>query len=370
MIKIAEKITHTIDCGRNTGVLYDVEADTHTTLTHQEILDLPNTLPLGSFVSGEAAHYLAPRTKKSLAQVFTEMELQQFYFDWRDNGITFKMSAQDSAPRARTWALQKGIISNDGGKKGKSDENDTKATAHFLNAHDSVRGCLQNPPKTFKKDPRRLDGEDFRVRLNFNLNVARSEKYNPDELPLAKLMNDNMVALYNYLSPRSREILQLRLDKKTGKRVLKGSINWTTLYSIAGTVFDLECIPMTRYVNKLPGWNFIRRYVLVLGPNHMKAGVAASNIKFHGFRNFLDRDTKDIIDVEFNRTFEQTLRDGNVVQSRIKRGHMTQREDEVFLACRKDFTDMLREVWTFYAELACQNGDYVLCGQELTPNVE
>lgn len=362
MIKIEEKVTHTIDCGRNNGVLYDVKADTHTTLTHQEILDLPNRLPPGSYVTGEAAHFAVPRTKESLAQVFPENDLLQLYYDFEENGIKFRMSAQDSAPRARTWALERGIISSEGDKANKSDENDTKATAHFLNAHDSVRGSLQKPPKSFEKSPRRKDGEEFRGRLNFNLNVARSEKYSAKELPLAKLINDNALNLYHHLTPRSREILQLKLDKK-GQRVLKSGFPWTLLYSIAGTVFDIDCVPMTRYGNLIPGWCFIRRYVLVLGPNHRRAGVAASNIKFHGFRNFIDRDTKDIIDVEFNRKFEQTLRDGNVVQSRIKRGHMTERENEVFLLCRKDFTDMLREVWLFFAQIACQSGEYAMCGE-------
>ena len=53
MIKIEEKVTHTIDCGRNSGVIYHVEEDRHETLTHAQILDLPNQLPPGSFVAGE-----------------------------------------------------------------------------------------------------------------------------------------------------------------------------------------------------------------------------------------------------------------------------------------------------------------------------
>jgi len=358
-----DKITHTIDCGRNSGVIYYVEEDRHETLTHAQILDLPCKLPMGSFVAGERAHFAVPRTKKSLAQVFTEDQLLQFYFDFEENGIKFRLSAHDNAPQARTYSQIKKVIPTKKNMDGKKiDEYDTKALAYYLNAHDRVRSCLQIPPKTFTKDRRRIDGEAMRQKLNENLNIARSEGYDPDTLPTMKLIYDNILDLYHALSPRSREVLRLKLSKNK-KSITKTSVNDTTLYSIVGTIFDVDGVPMTRYDNKVPGWNFVRRYILAFSPNHRRGGVAASNIKYHGFRSFVKRETKNMKGVDFNRTFDMEVSKGNKVKAKIKRGHMTAKENEVFLSLRKDYTNMVREVWRFFANLACKDGNYQLLGE-------
>lgn len=357
------KVTHTIDCGRNSGVIYDVEEDRHETLTHAQILDLPNTLPAGSFVAGEAAHFAVPRTKKSLAQVFTEDQLLQFYFDFEANDIRFRMSAHDNAPQARTYSqLREVIPPNSEMDSKKLDEYDTTALAYYLNSHDRVRNALQNPPKSFEKTPRRKDGEAFRQKLNENLNIARSEHYDATELPTMKIIIDNIMDLYHHLSPRSREIIGFKLSKK-GNSITKTSIKPATVYSIAGTVFDVDGVPMARYENKIPGWSFVRRYVLAFSPNHRRGGVAASNIKYHGFRNFVKRETKDRDDVDFSRKFKLPGSKGDVQPTTIKRGHMTEKENEVFLGLRKEYTTMVKETWSFFAQLACQDGEYIMCGE-------
>lgn len=356
------KVTHTIDCGRNSGVIYHVGENRHETLTHAQILDLPNTLPRGSFVAGEAAHFAVPRTKKSLAQVFTEDQLLQFYFDFESNGIKFRMSAHDNAPQARTYSqIRKIIPPNSKMDSKKLDEYDTTALAYYLNSHDKVRNALQKPPKSFEKTPRRKDGEAFRQKLNENLNIARSEGYDKDSLPTMKIIMDNIMDLYHHLSPRSREIIGFQLSKK-GNSINKSSIKPATVYSIAGTVFDVDGVPMARYENKIPGWGFVRRFVLAFSPNHRRGGVAASNLKYHGFRNFVKRETKDRDDVNFSRKFKLPGSKGDVQATTIKRGHMTKKENEVFLELRKEYTTMVKETWSFFAQLACKNGEYTMCG--------
>lgn len=360
---MTDKVTHTIDCGRNSGVIYDVEKDRHETLTHAQILDLPNQLPPGSFVAGERAHFAVPRTKKSLAQVFTEDQLLQFYFDFEENNIKFRMSAHDNAPQARTYAqINKVIPPKSKMDPKKLDEYDTTALAYYLNNHERVRNALQKPPKTFDKSPRRKDGEAFRQKLNENLNIARSEGYDPSSLPTMKIIMDNLMDLYNHLTPRSREAMGFELTKK-GDRIKKGSFSSTTVYSIAGLVFDVDGIPMTRYDKAIPGWNFARRYVLAFSPNHRRGGVAASNLKYHGFRNFVKRETKGRTDVNFSRKFKLPGSKGETNETTIKRGHMTKKENEVFLELRKEYTKMIHEVWSFFANLACENGDYYLLGE-------
>lgn len=366
MINISDKVTHTIDCGRNSGVIYYIEENKHEILTHAQILDLPNKLPEGSFIVGERAHFGVPRTKKSLAQVFTEDQLFQFYSDFEKNNIKFRMSAHDNAPQARTYSeINKIIPPKSKMDPKKLDQYDATALAYYLNTHDKVRNALQKPPKTFEKSPRRKDGEAFREKLNENLNIARSEGYDQDSLPTMKIIMDNSMDLYNHLTPRSRQIIGLELTKK-GDRVTKNSINdrSVALYSIAGLVFDIDGIPMTRYGNKIPGWTFARRFVLAFSPNHRRGGVAASNLKYHGFRSFVRSETKGRTDVNFSRKFKLPGSKGETNNTTIKRGHMTKKENEVFVELRKEYTTMIHEVWQFFANLACKNGDYVMCGQE------
>ena len=357
------KVTHTLDCGRNSGVIYYVDENRHETLSHAQILDLPNKLPRGSFVVGEYAHFGVARTKKSKAQVFTEDQLFQFYFDFEENGIKFRMASHDNAPQARTYAEIRNIIPSSSNMDPKKlDEYDTIALAYYLNTHDKVRNALQKPPKTFEKNARRKDGEAFREKLNENLNIARSENYDEDLLPVMKMILTNSMELYNYLSPRSREIIGFIPNKK-GTAITKTSIKPTTIYSIAGTVFNIDGIPMTRYGNKIPGWTFVRRFILVFGPNHRRGGVARSNLTFHGFRNFVKRETKDITDVDFTRKFKLPGKKGEVNETTIKRGHMTKKENEVFVKLRKEYTTMIKEAWSFFAKLACQNGEYTMLGE-------
>ena len=42
---------------------------------------------------------------------------------------------------------------------------------------------------------------------------------------------------------------------------------------------------------------------------------------------------------------------------------MTEKENEVFLELRKEYTKMIHEVWSFFAQLACQDGEYTMCGE-------
>ena len=65
----------------------------------------------------------------------------------------------------------------------------------------------------------------------------------------------------------------------------------TLIYTMGCTVYDLEGEVICRYENKIPGWNFIKRFVLCSSPNHRKGGVARSNIWYHAFKNYVMRST-------------------------------------------------------------------------------
>ena len=54
-----------LDCGRNTATIYNSTTDTCDVITHEELLNLPETLSAGSLVICEKAHLAIPRTRKS-----------------------------------------------------------------------------------------------------------------------------------------------------------------------------------------------------------------------------------------------------------------------------------------------------------------
>ena len=60
--------TYVLDCGRNTSTLYDSLKDETITITHAEVLNLPERLEANSLLVSEKAHIGVPRTKRSKAQ--------------------------------------------------------------------------------------------------------------------------------------------------------------------------------------------------------------------------------------------------------------------------------------------------------------
>ena len=48
----------------------------------------------------------------------------------------------------------------------------------------------------------------------------------------------------------------------------------------------------------------------------------------------------------------------------IKRGHMNDKENKMFLELRKDFVEAMKELHTFYSELAATREGYVLASEQ------
>ena len=367
-----QKITHVIDCGRNTANVYHVDEDRSEVITHDKLPDLPFSLPEGSLIVTEAAHLAVPRTRKSKAQVLKEDQLKLFYQNVEVNNCTLRFCAQDLAPRVRQVARLAGVITGDSKDK-LTDEDDCKAIAHFYNTNDKLRAGLQKPPTSFNKNKRRLSGEDFKISINDHLNSSRGSDNDVEKNTyLMQLIIDNKELLYDCLSPESREVVRLERSKKG--TVTKTSLNkgMTIIYTIGCTVYDFDGNVMTRYGNKIPGWNFIDRYVLCSSPNHRKGGVARSNLWFHAFKGYVTRSTgttekrvytPDDPEINFARTFKMDIK-GDMKDVRIKRGHFNSKEDAKFLELRGKFKKCLQELHTFFCTLAIKNGEgkYELLG--------
>ena len=88
-----------LDCGKNSSTLYNPVTNMVTVISHEEVLNLHDTLPEGSTLVCEYSHLGYSRREKSLSQPFTAEELLGLYKDLKDNGITLKLFPQKSTPR-------------------------------------------------------------------------------------------------------------------------------------------------------------------------------------------------------------------------------------------------------------------------------
>lgn len=363
---LSNKVDIVLDYGQNIVTVYHVNEDRCETVTADKLPELVFSFPENSVIVSEAAHLAVPRTRKSKAQILPEEKLLLFYTNVEVNNCTLRFCPQDLAPRVRQVARSAGIITGDSKDKA-TDEDDCKAIAYFYNNNDKLRSSLQKPSKSFDKNHRRLAGEEIKSLINEHLNFWRSADDSSEQnTMLKKLIEENKEFLYDSVSPESREILRLERNKKG--TVTKTSLNkgMTLIYTMGCTVYDLEGEVICRYENKIPGWNFIKRFVLCSSPNHRKGGVARSNIWYHAFKNYVMRSTgtgsikmKNYVpndpDIDFTRTFVMEIK-GDEKQVRIKRGHFNAKEDAKFLELRGKFNKCLQELHTFFCTLAIKNG--------------
>ena len=75
--------------------------------------------------------------------------------------------------------------------------------------------------------------------------------------------------------------------------------------------------------------------------------IAASNLNIMG----LEISSREKLRVELMLTSQENLNypdlEFETNETTIKRGHMTKKENEVFLELRKEYTKMIHEVWSF-----------------------
>ena len=83
-----------IDCGKNTATIYNSDKDICKTISHMDVLRLPEELDSGTVVVAEYAHLGCPRQKYSLSQpylVYKERPIKTKYCDF-ENVVTFPFS--------------------------------------------------------------------------------------------------------------------------------------------------------------------------------------------------------------------------------------------------------------------------------------
>lgn len=325
-----------LDCGKNESTIYD--GTRCKSLSHSEVKNLPSTLESGTTVVCEVAHLAVPRTMKSLAQPFTASELQTLYQDFRDNNIELRFFPQKSTPRAQNYSNLE-----------KSDETDPIAIYNLLKDFRQI--SLMKPRDNFDVDSLRQEGWSMKAYMNTLLNFARRYEYKHKDDKNSQWIKNNLENICARLSDEAKSCFGLgdesRYKRKDTKREINAGdmninkVNLNQIYAVLSTlqgkiVENGESIsiidePIKRNsTQKLAGWDFARRHLLCMSPNHMRGGVARSNLYYHGARNWIIARAKE---------------EGLLLKGK-NRGKFEQLEDQAFLKYRRIYRKSIKELFT------------------------
>ena len=338
-----------VDCGKNYATVYDgTGKEKASRITLNELLALPkNPKYKGHFLVGENAHLGVATNASSLSQPFTEEQLRKFYEDCENNDIILRFFPQQSTPKAATYA---GLE--------KSDENDPVSIYKFIK--DRLRNVsLRLPNSSFETTKVRTEGYTFKGNVTNVENHARRYGYQD---ALSKFIIKNLDYLSSAFSEEAKDVFRLTEDSKykVGDRkdqfnvskvklvllhpllaILKGKI----VKDDSGKFVLSENLNIREGTNKLPSWNFSKKYVLNFSPNHLKGGVARSNLMYHGERFFISR-----------KMAEDGIVEKGAEARKIRVGEMFANENlekhrEAFSKYRKQYRDALREAFNVFRQI-------------------
>lgn len=330
---------YVVDCGTNKATIYNSETDETKIISLIDVLNLPSNLPSGSLVVAESAHLGSPRTKLSRSQPFTEDLLLDLYQRFDDAGITLKLFPQQSTPNACSYSGLK-----------KSDLNDPKSIYLYIDGHLNI--SLKNPPKSFEPNAKRLASYDYKRQTDAYINVARREDnaYAKDKCSMWIMQNIENIA--SALTEEEKFWFGLtddnRYKKKSSKFNFKNGVRMNGLFAIICTILDDEGkIRIRPETGNMPGWQYVKQYILRMTPFHHKGGVARSNLYWHIFRNQLISKGKNF-DFDFDRKVKSL--DGKDDRT-LRRGHFNELEEKFFLEQRKEFLNTIRKIWQVSRDL-------------------
>ena len=263
------------DFGANAWTVLNGSSQATTVMSPEDFHSL-QWLPAGSTLIAENAHLGCPRTDLSLAQVYTDDGLTDFYGRASRKGCRIKLFPGHLTPKARA---QYG-----GGEK--SDEVDTRAIYHMVTNRPHLK--LMNPPVSFEVSRSRQAGWDFKNETNAILNKARRFKYQDPDDAIVQFLTANLRTIASKLSPEAQEAFDFdKISKRSGE-FLKSDGRINRLYTL--TAFFLHPSGALRKrpdTGAMPGIQWLRRNVLHTSPFHFRGGIARSNIYWHGLKNYV-----------------------------------------------------------------------------------
>jgi len=366
------EVTHVIDCGTNKSTIYTVTTDSVKTITHAEVLNLPEVLPRGSFVVAEYSHLGCERTEFSLSQPYTRDLLLDLYRRFEKNGIQLRLFPQKSTPRACAYSSLP-----------KSDDNDPESI--YLLLKDFPEISLMNPPKSFDLHPKRKESYEYKDYTNLYINKARREqpKYTSDEC--SKFIRENIEEIFSELSDVAKDVFGLTVVNKKGvvkdnrysrdtangskgefKFDSAGGVKLQAIYAIACTIIDPDGNIRTRpSTGAMAGWAYIKRYVFCMSPFHLKGGVARSNLYYHGLKNWVISKAKIDNDIILRGKSRGGFweDDGKTKKPNTQ---FTKDEDRVFVTYRKVYCNCIRELWQTIRDVTQKNEGVIVRDGRIT----
>lgn len=331
-----EPTTVTIDCGQNGATIYDGNNQRRAVkISFEDLFNLPKTLPKGSSIWGERAHFGVPREEESLAQYFTSEQLLKFYSDCEKNGIDLRFYSERLIPKMLQYA---GFEQEE-----KSDFIDPVAAYEYIMARPNVQSTLMKPPKSFDTDLLREEGHVFREMTNKHLNVARFNGYSNAN---TKWIEDNLEEIAKQLSNTAKSAFGLDEKSHFKTKANKGKINLNKIklpqmYSVLAVLKDLKGNPRLRdnpkmYNKELPGWKFVKKYVIPMSPFHFRGGVARSNLYHHGMKNWINMKVKETHGYDIKKK---------------DRGNFSKAEDQIFNQYRTQYCNSIHELFHVFKEM-------------------
>lgn len=291
---------HTLDWTTGKIMMYDGKK--YTTLTKENLLDAIAKMSPGTNLVGEYAHFGVPRVGLSMAQPFTKEEMNAIYAKCKECKVVFELFPHFSTARAYNYSKIKKMES------AKDPDLVAECIWNLLVAYPEI--SLMKTPVAFKPSPKRLEGYDIigakNTGLGTMLNLVRGagkagymqeedanwqflQKHLEDiagELVDGKIINGE-------LSEATLSAFNLGVDNRYKNSKKRGKINFNQIkhaqiYTILAILQDHDGTNKIRKsTGELPGWKFIKRYVIRMTPFHLKGGLPRSTLYWHGLRNWV-----------------------------------------------------------------------------------
>ena len=377
-----------IDCGKNSSTMFDGE--NYKTLTHKEVLTLPQSLNSGDRIIAEYSHLGVPRTQKSLSQPFTEKELLDFYRNCENKKVELRFFPQKSTPSAINYSAQEIIkVRNLDPNKFhktedlKSDVTDPMAIGNWIKDKNI---SLMHPPTDFEPSDIRKEGWKRKSQCTELCNQARSFHYvddnsdwirknakqiaeklpeqakdcfglmtnidglgdktkdsireqlgiNPDNLnELERCCKEGLLSSIKGISKnKEQKFLTSIQNKDIKEKDIAIAAIYAVLSTLRGRVInndgDLSSeLYLRESTGNMPGWTFVKRYILCFTPFHLKGGTARSNIFHHSLKNWVKKKAEA---------------EGINLKGK-QRGQFSKEEDEVFLKYRNIYAKSVKKLF-------------------------
>lgn len=288
-----------IDLGGNKVTAHCYETDEWFEFKGEELFDWSISLPEGSILIGENAHFACPRSEKSKAQYFYAKDLLNWYSSMADNDISFYLFAQKDTEKFRRHLGLK-----------KTDKNDIKSMAYAM--HKAIPEMrkkiehLQKPRSSFEPSLAQIEGDKMREQLTKEKNVQRFFNYNEDyheDGGQSEYTDETVGWLVDNLEELA-ETLPADTAKAFGfdciytqkgelkKRAAFNKIKSAQVLGVLLTIMNLDGTLRVRpSTGRLSGWKFVKQYFFLEHPYRPKrGGVVRACLKWDGARHWIAKE--------------------------------------------------------------------------------